>query len=580
MINASIATQLKTTPGDNLNRLAYLMKLGYVDRNTSKHFFITDKGKDFVAEQLKNNLKFQEAESDVKIRTAVKYFATSVAGLIASLELTKTASATSTTSSAILSSTVSSPIISTSTATSSILTTKTVLASIVATIMVTGGIAGPYAVDSNMFGNSVPDDINTTNGNIDSSPTLQNSHSATSFSDTGTSSSKSVKSNVSSNSQSATTSQFTQTQSKSQENSLENTQNNDSQTTDSSAGSSSGPTTPLIPSVTPLSQLFPKNAISTSTTDIKVDKSNNIWVADRDNNQVRKLNSQGETVLVIGGTTTQEQSTIIPTSGSFDILSQNIQLLVMPYAYAADDSTITLNQPTRLAIDNSPAGDTVHVYIVDSGNKRILKIDQDGNHIPEFRFYCSIESTQSNLCKNYNNSEIFDLNIVTSTDGNYLYVTTGNTNSNAKDLSSNFHAFHSDTGSLAESENSNLNLTNAVTRNNYIYALDDVVGAIIKFNSDEIIDIPLKDSDNNSILPFSFTVDKSEEFIYVFDLFGTLYQYDTNGTLLDSQKYDGFISGMDIDSEGNILALDVVNEQITTISFEDAIEHSQRNLMR
>ena len=455
------------------------------------------------------------------------------------------------------------PTVTASVGTTSLLSSKTAVASILATIIVTGGIVGPYALDPVLFENSIPDVSTIIDENNDLS-TSQKLSSSFSSSDTGTSS-KSTMSSVSST-QSTTTSQSTQTTS--QDNNHKSTQNNDSQTT----GSSSGPTTSSIPFVTPLSQ-FAKNAISASTTDIKVDKSNNMWVADRDNNQVRKLNPQGETVLVIGSAT--QENMITPTTAShFDAISQNISLLVMPYAYAADDfDTITLNKPTRLAIDNSPSGDTVYVYIVDSGNKRILKVDQDGNQIPEFRFDCNgIDSTQNRLCKNYNtNYEIFDLNIVASTDGNYLYVTTGNTNSNAKGLFSNFHAFDSVTGNLAESENSNLNLTNAVTRNNYIYALDDVVGAIIKFNSDEIQDIPLKDENNKSLIPFSFTVDKSEQFIYVFDLFGILYKYDIDGTLLHSEKYDGFIAGMDIDSDGNILALDVVNEQITTISFEDAI---------
>ena len=575
--NAKIAEILTKHQESTIRAIKPLLKEGLLKKNpfTCK-YSLTPNGNELIKNNVSTDILckiVQNFGKNLKKRPGINY-SIIIAGLgYAGLEISKSAYASSTTSITSTSvqslSTTNFVASTTGTTTTSILTTKTALASILATIIVTGGIAGPYALDPNMFGNSIPDYINTANENIGSSIPSKAADSVISsqYLDTGTS--KSAKSSVPSNTPSSTT---TTSSPQSQENSLENIQNNDSQTTDSSSGSSSSSSssTTTTPSITPLSQ-FAKTAISTSTTDIKVDKSDNMWVADKDNNQVRKLNPQGETVLVIGDTT--QKDTIIPTTSHFDTLSQNISLLVMPYAYATDDSnTITLNKPTRIAIDNSPAGDTVHVYIMDSGNKRILKVDQDGNHIPEFRFDCNgTGSTQNQLCANYNDSEIFDLNIVTSTDGKYLYVTTGNTNSNAKGLSLNFHALNSVTGSLAESENSNLNLTNAVTRDNYIYALDDVVGAIIKFNSDEIIDIPLKDSENDPILPFSFTVDKSEEFIYVFDLFGTLYQYDIDGELVDSQKYDGFITGMDIDSDGNILALDVINEQITTISFDDAI---------
>ena len=517
---------------------------------------------------------------------------TIIAGL-AALGLTKSNSAyaatTSTTSSTSISSSstyAATPVQSVTasamaattgtTTTTSVLTTKTALASILATLMVTGGIAGPYAFDPDIFGNSIPNDMNTINenSNLSTSQKLSSSHS---FSDTSTSS-KSAKSSVSSNTQSSTTTQSTQIQS--QESNLENTQN-DSQITDSSSGSSSDPTTSSIPSVTILSQ-FPKNAIPASAADIKVDKFGNRWIADPEKNQVLKLNSQGERILTIGGTT-QEKNSITPTSGPFDAISHNIQLLVIPYVYADDSDNITLNKPTKLAINNSPAGDD-SIYIVDSGNKRILKVDQDGNHMPDFRFDCNgtIDSKQFKLCENYQNSKIFNPNIAASNDGNSLLIHTD----------SDFHLVNSIYGTVKKTDCFKTNLINStddavkkidcvklnfvqiIVRDQHIYAFDDVTGTIYIFDSDKIVDIiPLKDQNNKSVVPFLLVVDKSEEFIYAYDGIPNkiIYKYNIDGTLLDSKKYNGFITGMDVDLDGNILALDIISEQIITPSFEDTI---------
>ena len=599
--NALLARMLRIDSGTIHKDLRILVSKNLLERNNELEYHLTPKGLDLIRTNVFKNKRCELTREFVlflkKSPARKGLYGITVAGL-ASLGLIKSNSVHATTLSTVSNTTIPSstyaatPVQSVTasamaattgtTTTTSVLTTKTALASILATLMVTGGIAGPYAFDPDIFGNSIPNDMNTINenSNLSTSQKLSSSHS---FSDTSTSS-KSAKSSVSSNTQSSTTTQSTQIQS--QESNLENTQN-DSQITDSSSGSSSDPTTSSIPSVTILSQ-FPKNAIPASAADIKVDKFGNRWIADPEKNQVLKLNSQGERILTIGGTT-QEKNSITPTSGPFDAISHNIQLLVIPYVYADDSDNITLNKPTKLAINNSPAGDD-SIYIVDSGNKRILKVDQDGNHMPDFRFDCNgtIDSKQFKLCENYQNSKIFNPNIAASNDGNSLLIHTD----------SDFHLVNSIYGTVKKTDCFKTNLINStddavkkidcvklnfvqiIVRDQHIYAFDDVTGTIYIFDSDKIVDIiPLKDQDARSLIPFSFTVDKSEQFIYVFGVDPSggsnpdriLYKYNIDGKLLHSEKYDGFITGMDINSEGNILALDVVNEQITIVSFEDAV---------
>ena len=584
--NAKIAEILAKHQESTIRAVKPLLKEGLLKKNLfTRKYSLTPNGNELI----KNNVStdtlckiVQDFGKNLKKRPGINY-SVIIAGLgYAGLEISKSAYATSAMpmTSYVASASTTSPVGSSTaltTATStSILATKPILASIVAAILVTGGMTSSYMMDPTLFGNETSDDISTVNENDISLSLSQKTSTAESNSnpsDTGPSSVSAQSSTISSD-----VSVTPAVKALSQENNPESTQSDTSSfgsasDTSSAVSTASAPAAPSSPSIQSITT-FTDNLGSESTRDVKIDKLDNRWFVDYDNNLVGKTNAQGETILVVG--TPPSTDEIIPTSFT-DIIPQSIQLFVLPFAHADNgdgdnnsDNSIILNKPTRLAIDNSPSGDMVHVYIVDSGNKRILKIDGNGNLIPEFRFDCNVGVDKApEICQNTNPNN-FDLRIASSSDGDSLYVIAEN--SSIDDKSALLHTLNSTHGALLSTEDTNLNLSQSVTRDRYVYLLHDAVAQIIKFNSNGSITIPLKDANNNALLPFSFTVDQEEQFIYVFDLFGTLHQYDTNGNFIDSKEFDGFITAMDVDSAGNIIAADVLNEKIVTISFEDALE--------
>ena len=315
----------------------------------------------------------------------------------------------------------SSVVIGTSITIKSILTSKTVIASILATVIVTGGIVGPYSLDPTIFGNSLSDNI--------SSHTVSSSQSELSNDVTATPQPSSISSNSESSSLSAqpSTKSVNTAESPPQETIIQSLENDiqtlhieKSQTktsvssgsshsfTDSSSVSAPSKESDSFSTPPPLSDRIP---IKFGTSDIQIDKSGNIWVPEKDYNQVRKMNSNGDNIFVIGGN--NQENTVVPTN-YYDSSSQRLStLFMMPLAFADNNDSITLHKPTSLAIDNFPLendteNDTVHVYIVDSGNKRIIKVDQDGKHMPDFVLDCN-DDQPPKICEFVDDN--FDLRI-------------------------------------------------------------------------------------------------------------------------------------------------------------------------
>lgn len=86
--------------------------------------------------------------------------------------------------------------------------------------------------------------------------------------------------------------------------------------------------------------------------DVCVDRSGNVYVADRDNHCIRKINEHGDVTILSGG------NSGAGTSGFVD----------------GDATTARFNTPIRVAID--PSGD--FLYVMDDGNAAIRRVRMDG----------------------------------------------------------------------------------------------------------------------------------------------------------------------------------------------------------
>jgi sugar lactone lactonase YvrE len=92
---------------------------------------------------------------------------------------------------------------------------------------------------------------------------------------------------------------------------------------------------------------------------IAVDTSGNVYIADRGNHRIRKVDTSGIITTVAGGNARTDQSSGAP-----------------PVGFAGDGGRATdalLNNPEDVAVD-----DGGNLYIADTGNSRIRKVDKNG----------------------------------------------------------------------------------------------------------------------------------------------------------------------------------------------------------
>ena len=468
-----------------------------------------------------------------------------------------------------------------STTTTSLLASKPILASIVAAILVTGGMTGSYMLDPTLFGNEYSDNIPTTN--IDST-----SHVTSSDTDMTSSNSQSISVNSKSSSVSSASDVSTSQslQSLSQEISPAITQNESLQTSDSNSdsnsatgsgvsgqASNSSPTTQSQTSTTtisiPTDLTLPPGSTTSRVTDVQTDRDGNTWAVDSPNNRVVKFYSDGKPPLIIG-------SDVLPVSYSENIIAQNIPLFFSPsmlniFPSAHADSSISLNNPKNIVIDDNNKDNPINVYIsdnVDASNDkppRIVKVNSNGEYLGEF------------------SHDIFATINDIAVDGKYLYVV---------DSLNTIHRFNSEKfdrtidGPIETSDiiyenyifSSNTRIEHIEIDDQYLYTLDATLGRVFVFDSDGTAQksIILLDDQNKEILPFTFTMNESKTHFYVTDIFNNFYKYDLHGgepLNSDTLKLsgNGIMTGIDVDSNGVIRVVDSNTSNITAIIETDEL---------
>ena len=590
LFNAEIARMFNKYPESTWKELDSLVQKNLLAKNEyDAGYHVTQKGLELIERNVSKNTLckyIREYAINLKKDPTERELCIVLIGGLTTLGLTSTtAFATSSvpiTVTSIQSAVAATPATMTGTTITSILTTKTVLASIVATIMVTGGITGPYALDPNMFGNSIPDDVNTINENNNLS-TYQKLSSSNSYSDTGTSS-KPATSSVSSNTQSATTTQSTRIPS--QENNVENTQN-DSQTAGFS-GSSSTPS--LVPNTTQiLRNINPENSkpsISSFVENIHpsgmiFDSNGNMYVTEQRTHSVKVFDSNGNILKIIGN------NSIIPVSFEFTELEviSKLSSLFVQYAHAVEilyceistgegcidpDGLGRLeigdgqfNDPFAIAVDSQD-----NIYVVDRNNHRIQVFDSNGIFISKFGEYGNgdgqFRNPDSLAVDSQDNIYVADFpnDRIQVFDSNGIFI-------------SKFGKTGSDDGQFLRTGGV------AVDSQDNIYVVDVVNNRIQVFDSNGIFISKFGEygnGDGQFQHPSAIVID-SQDNIYVVDRNNHRIQvFDSNGIFISKfGEYGSGIGQMDlplgiaVDSQDNIYVSDTGNSRIQKISFEDAI---------